>query len=55
LRTTIDGKAAWAICNYPTTIAVSRLVPDKNGIKRLQEDEFNELLTRIFGYLPTPR
>ncbi|WP_425444048.1 type II toxin-antitoxin system PemK/MazF family toxin [Thalassospira mesophila] len=26
LRTTIDGKAAWAICDKITTVAVSRLV-----------------------------
>ena len=27
LRTTIDGRAAWAICDKPTTVAVSRLLP----------------------------
>ena len=26
LRTTIDGRAAWAICDKPTTVAVSRLL-----------------------------
>jgi len=54
LKTTIDGKAAWAICNYPTTIAVSRLIQDKKGIKKIPNDEFNELLTKIFEYLPAP-
>lgn len=55
LETTIDGRAAWAICNYPTTVAVSRLVQDKDGIVRIPEDEFNALLTKVCDYLPTPR
>ena len=52
LRTTIDGKAAWAICDKLTTLAVSRLAPDKNGIVRMPEDEFNEVLTLVLGWLP---
>jgi mRNA interferase MazF len=52
LRTTIDGRAAWAICDKPTTVAVSRLVPDKNGIGRMPEDEFNEMLALVLGNLP---
>lgn len=55
LRTTIDGRAAWAICDKPSTYAVSRLLPDKSGIKQLPEDEFNEMLTIVLDCLPKPR
>lgn len=52
LRTTIDGRAAWAICDKPTTVAVSRLLPDKNGIVRMPEDEFHALLRIVLDLLP---
>jgi mRNA interferase MazF len=52
LRTTIDGKAAWAICDKLTTIAISRLLPDKSGIPRMPEDEFHELLQLVMRWLP---
>lgn len=52
LRTTIDGRVAWAICDKITTLAVSRLVPDKGGIVRMGEAEFNELLALLLTSLP---
>ena len=55
LMTTIDGRAAWAVCDKITTVAVSRLVPDKDGIKRLKEAEFNEMLEIVLNQLPTIR
>ena len=54
LRTTIDGRAAWAICDKPTTVAVSRLLPDKDGVKRLPEAEFDEMLGLVLDWLPKP-
>ena len=54
LRTTIDGRAAWAICDKLTTVAVSRLLPDKTGVPRMPEDEFNELLALVLQWLPRP-
>jgi mRNA interferase MazF len=53
LRTTIDGRAAWAICDKPSTVAVSRLLPDRSGIARMPEDEFHELLKLVLEWLPT--
>ena len=53
LRTTIDGRAAWAICDKPTTVAVSRLAPDKNGVKRLPVEEFHEMLAMVLSFLPS--
>lgn len=52
LRTTIDGRAAWAICDKPTTVAVSRLVPDKKGIVRMPADEFHAMLGLVLALLP---
>lgn len=52
LQTTIDGSASWAICDKPYTVAVSRLTPDKSGIKRLPESEFNDVLMLLFKWLP---
>ena len=52
LRTTIDGRAAWAICDKPTTVAVSRLVPTQGAIPRMPVDEFHEMLRIFFGLLP---
>ena len=53
LRTTIDGRAAWAICDKPSTVAVSRLLPDRSGITRMPEDEFHALLELVLKWLPT--
>jgi mRNA interferase MazF len=55
LRTTIDGRVAWAICDKPTTVAVSRLVPDKGGVMRLPDGEFNDVLRMVLDCLPKPR
>jgi mRNA interferase MazF len=55
LRTTIDGRAAWAICDKPTTVAVSRLLPDKRGIVRMPEDEFNDMFKLVLSLLPSIR
>jgi mRNA interferase MazF len=55
LRVTIDGSNSWAICDKPTTVAVSRLTPHKEGINRMPEDEFNEMLNLVLEWLPTPR
>lgn len=52
LRTTIDGRAAWAICDKPTTVAVSRLVVDNKGVMRLPVDEFHEMLKMVLDQLP---
>lgn len=52
LQTTIDGRAAWAICDKMTTVAVSRLLPDKSGIVRMPEGEFESLLRLVLDWLP---
>ena len=54
LRTTIDGKAAWAVCDKPMTVAVSRLVPTHGAIVRLPQGEFDEMLALVLNLLPKP-
>lgn len=54
LQTTIDGRAAFAICDKMTTVAVSRLVPDKGGIVRMPEAEFDGMLRLVLAWLPVP-
>ncbi|MCC0044887.1 MAG: type II toxin-antitoxin system PemK/MazF family toxin [Brucellaceae bacterium] len=53
LRTTIDGRAAWAICDKPMTVAVSRLVPTHGAITRLPQEEFEEMVGVVLALLPT--
>jgi mRNA interferase MazF len=52
LRTSIDGRAAWAICDKPTTVAVSRLLPTQGVIVRMPVDEFHEMLKVVLDILP---
>jgi mRNA interferase MazF len=54
LQTTIDGRAAFAICDKISTVAVSRLVPDKDGIVRMPEAEFDDMLRLVLAWLPAP-
>ena len=51
LTKTIDGKPSWAICDKPTTVAVSRLTPGKNGVVRVSEDEYKDVLARMLKWL----
>lgn len=54
LKTTIDGNAAWAICDKLSTLAVSRLLPNKNGMVRMPEDEFGAMMELVLRWLPVP-
>jgi mRNA interferase MazF len=54
LQTTIDGRAAWAVCDKLATVAVSRLLPDKRGIARMQEAEFDAMMRLVLEWLPAP-
>lgn len=52
LKTSIDGRPAWAICDKIMTVAVSRLVPTHGAVARMPEGEFQEMLAVILGQLP---
>jgi mRNA interferase MazF len=49
-----DDTASWAMCDKPTTVAVSRLKNHRGDIKRLTEDEFNPVLAKVLAWLPKP-
>ena len=56
LETPIDGKGpSWAICDKPTTVAVSRLSLEGNSRHRLPEAEFAAVLEAMWRWLPVPR
>lgn len=55
LKTTLNNLEGWAICDKPSTVAVSRLFPERTGIKKLPDDEFNGLLKLALEWLPKPR
>jgi mRNA interferase MazF len=52
LSTTIDGRASWAVCDKLSSVAVSRLTPDRDGIRRLPEGEFHGVLELVLKWLP---
>jgi mRNA interferase MazF len=52
LKTSIDGREAWAICDKLTTVAVSRLSSGRNGIARMAPDEFEAMLAIVLDWLP---
>ena len=49
---TTMGRPSWAICDKPLTVAVSRLNRFRT-IPRVTEAELNEILARLFRWLPT--
>lgn len=53
LKEGIDGnRASWAICDKPTTVAISRLTPDKDGIRRISKEDFQSVLSLLYEWLP---
>jgi mRNA interferase MazF len=48
-----DG--CWALANFPATVAVSRLSPDKSGVPRVNDEEFDRLVGRLMQWLPSVR
>ena len=52
--TITKGYRAWAVCDKPYTVAVSRLYPDRrpNTNTRLNEQEFNLILLKLLEWLP---
>ena len=52
LQTSIDGRVSFAICDKPTTVAVSRLSSPEGHIPRLSEDDFHAVLAKVLSLLP---
>ena len=54
VRSPIDGKQAWVICDYLTTVAVSRLSPPGRVVPRIGQVDFNRIVERVLSALPRP-
>jgi len=48
------GRQSWVICNYITTVAVSRLRQDNRGLVKLADDDFDKVIDLMQKYLPHP-
>ncbi len=56
LASPIDGvEPSWAVCDKPTTVAVSRLSLEGGVRHRLPEPEFAGVLDLMWKWLPVPR
>lgn len=51
MKSPIDGRDCWVICDHPMTIAVSRLSSPRQGVLRLREDDFELILRRVIENL----
>ena len=52
IKTSIDNRESWAICDKPCTVAVSRLLPHSGAVPRLPHDEFALVLGKLLEWLP---
>jgi len=50
----IDGQRAWVICDYLTTVAVSRLRLPGRTVPRVGKDDFSRIVTLLREALPHP-
>jgi mRNA interferase MazF len=51
LDSSIDGRESWAICDKPTSLAVTRLRPQKGG-PRVSEQDFARIISHISSIFP---
>ena len=51
----LDGKQTWVICDYLTTVAVSRLHLPGRVPPRVGRDDFNKIVMLVREGLPRPR
>ena len=54
LAHSIDENPAWVICDYITTVSVSRLSAQRGAIPRIKPVDFDKILMRMYQYLPKP-
>jgi mRNA interferase MazF len=49
-----DGVNSWAICNYPTSVAASRLSQFKGRVPFVPQADFDAILRLLLAWLPRP-
>ena len=54
LASPIDGQRTWVICDYLTTVAVSRLHMPGRAVPRIGQDDFNRIVALALQGLPRP-
>lgn len=56
LSVKVDGnRQSWVVCNHLYTVSTARLQPlIGTAIPRLDEAEFNQILTKMMAWLPKP-
>lgn len=54
LTSPLDETRSWVICNYLTTVAVSRLHMPGRAAPRIQLEDFNEIVALALKELPRP-
>ncbi len=54
LASPIDGQRTWVICDYLTTVAVSRLHMPGRAVPRIGQDDFNRIAALALQGLPRP-
>lgn len=50
----LDGQRVWVICDYLTTVAVSRLHMPGRVVPRIGQDDFNRIVALALQGLPRP-
>jgi len=50
IRSPLDGRNAWIVCNHVTTMAVSRLLPS-HGKRLISEEEYRDVMDKIVDNL----
>ncbi|MBU2588294.1 MAG: type II toxin-antitoxin system PemK/MazF family toxin [Alphaproteobacteria bacterium] len=46
------GRESWVVCNHIYTVSPSRLEQVRGGVLRIAETSFNEVLERLYRWLP---
>ena len=50
----LDGQRVWVICDYLTTVAVSRLHMPGRAVPRIGQEDFNRIVALALQGLPRP-
>lgn len=55
IQSPIDGRDAWVVCNHICTVSTRRLDVPAEGLRRIPDDVFQQILAKVYRNLPLPR
>ena len=55
IRSPIDGRDCWVVCNHLITVSTRRLAPPTTPIPRISDEQFQLILEKIHSNIPVPR